>query len=167
MSVSPHSIGGLLAATCLLSACAGESSRYPSLDIRPAERIQGTANPVAPIDVPQTPAVSGQTLTEITDRARSAHADFLAAAPGAQALAAAASGSEPGSNEWASAQVALADLDSARSNAAISLGELDILYMDARLSNQRLDEIDSARAAVLAMLTDEDQILAELRAGVQ
>lgn len=166
INVSRQSIC-LCAALTVVAACASDSSRYPSLDIRPAERVQGTVNPVAPIEVPSPPAVSGQALANIAERAGTAHANFLAAVPGTRRLADNAAGTEVGSNAWAAAQVALADLDSARSNAAISLGELDILYMDARLSNQALQEIDSARHAVLAMLGEEDRILADLRAKVR
>jgi hypothetical protein len=163
---SRHYLSLCIAATAL-SGCVGDSSRYPSLDIRPAERIQRTANPVEPLPLPEQPAVSGQALANITERARAAHAEFLSAAPRAAQLANSASGFEAGNNEWAAAQVALADLDSARSSAAISLGELDILYVDARLSNQALASIDSAREEVLAMLREEDRILADLRATVR
>ena len=154
----------LAAMTSLLAACASESSRYPSLDIRPAERVQGTADPVAPIEIPAQPVVSGDTLANITGQAQAAHTDFLAATPRARELVESALGSDTGSNSWAAAQVALADLDSARSKAAISLGNLDILYTDAHLGNQGLQGIDAARKAVLEMLNEEDQILADLRA---
>ncbi|MFN2100204.1 hypothetical protein [Altererythrobacter sp. MF3-039] len=164
--LSRHYLSLSIAAT-ILSGCAGDPGRYPSLDIRPAERIQGSVNPAAPFPFPEQPAVSEQTLATITERARSAHAEFLSAAPRAAQLASSVSGREAGSNEWAAAQVALADLDSARSSAAISLGELDILYVDARLSNQALAPIDSAREEVLAMLREEDRILADLRATVR
>ena len=167
MIASTKQIACLCAAAALLTACAGESSRYPSLDIRPAERVRGTANPVAPIEQPAAPAVSEQTLAGITERASSAHARFLAAMPNAQSRAQAALDAAPGDADWAAAQVALADLDSARSQAAISLGELDILYTDARLANQALDGIDSARRDVLTMLGEEDRVLAELRATVR
>ncbi len=155
------------ATASVLAACASESSRYPTLDIRPAERVQGTVNPVTPIERPSQPEVSGQTLAAITTRAGAAHTDFLAATPRATELAEGAVGAEVGSDAWAVAQVALADLDSARSKAAVSLGELDILYTDARLSFQTLEEIDAARQTVLAMLIEEDEILADLRAKVQ
>ena len=47
--------------------------------------------------------------------------------------------------------------------AAIALGSLDLLYVDATLSFEERDEVGAARAEVLAMIDEEDRILADLR----
>lgn len=167
MTPDPKPLLGLAVAALALTGCAGESSRYPSLDIRPAERVQGTLIPVVPSPRPSPAPVDGQLIANIADRAAAAHTGFLAAAPEATAIARNAQGAEVGSAAWAEAQVALADLDSSRSQTAISLGELDILYVDSRLANNSLEAIDEARKTVLAMLAEEDRILADLRRGVR
>ena len=159
---------GLLA---MLAGCANSAGSYPSLEMRPGERVSGTFEPPAPEAPPPPPAVASADLVarlaELRAEASAAHGDFLEAAPGARRLASAAAGSAIGSDSWASAQVALADLDSARSRAAVPLGTLDILYVDASIANEARSEIDSVRSAVIAMLEEEDAVLAQLRANVR
>ena len=153
-----------------LAACASDSSRYPSLDIRPGERVSGTFEPVEPDAPAPLPVASADLLTrigELRTEAMAAHEDFLAAAPQARNAAIAASGSAIGSDAWSSAQVALANLDSARSRAAVPLGELDILFVEATVENEARSQIDAVRDAVIAMLLEEDALLAELRAKVR
>ena len=154
-----------------LAGCAGASSQYPTLEIRPGERVTGSFVPPSgdsnPMPAPVASADLLDQLGELRNRASSAHAGFQSAAPRARTLANAAAGSEVGSDAWAQAQVALADLDSARSLSAIALGDLDILYLDARLTGGARQEIDESRNAVLAILEEEDQVLAELRGVVR
>ena len=169
MSLPCKPILGSVAAMSL-AACAASDDRYPSLDIRPAERVTGTFEPVdadpTPAPAPTASADLIGRLAALRSQATEAHADFRSAAPRARGLAAAASGSATGSDAWADAQVALADLDSARSNAAIALGDLDILYVDATVDAQARSEILAAREEVIALIRDEDAILAELRSQV-
>ncbi len=73
-----------------------------------------------------------------------------------------AAGQAVSDNSWASAQVALADLESQRSNATLALGDLDLLYTDATLSFMERDRIDSARNEVQALIGQEDDTLARL-----
>ncbi|MBL4717120.1 MAG: hypothetical protein JKZ02_01450, partial [Erythrobacter sp.] len=65
------------------------------------------------------------------------------------------------------AQVALADLDSARSIAAIALGDLDILYTAATVQAEDATPIAAARMTVIALVAEEDDVLARLRAQVR
>lgn len=148
-----------------LSACASTAGKYPSLAIRDAERVQGTFEPdAAPPPQPAPPPPSAalvSRLAELVDQASRAHRAFTAAVPGAQRAVAAAGGT--GSDSWASAQVALADLDASRSKAAVPLGELDTLFIDATLAAENRDAIAAARDQVIAMIGDEDAALARLR----
>ncbi|TMM48966.1 hypothetical protein [Qipengyuania marisflavi] len=158
----------------LLGGCATSASdRYPSLATRDIERAQGQFEPVAStrLDVPpvETGLVGdlGTRLAALVAQAREAHADFTAAQGSAARLAAAARGSSAGSDSWAAAQVALADLDSARSQSAIALGDLDILFVAASVEAQDRAAIDSARAQVIDLVKQEDAVLEQLRAQVR
>ncbi len=155
-----------------LAACATASDRYPSLAIRDVERAQGQFEPApaAPLDVPEIPGASGS-LTEriaaLGAAAASSHQAFLASAPRAARLASAAAGSPIGSDAWASAQVALADLDSARSTTAIALGDLDSMMVGTAIQAQDVSAIELVRQKVLAQVGEEDETLARLRAQVR
>jgi hypothetical protein len=148
-----------------LTACASTAGKYPSLAIRDAERVQGTFEPdAAPTPAPAPPPPSAELvarLGQLVDDASRAHRTFTAAVPGAQRAVAAAGGT--GSDSWASAQVALADLDAARSKAAVPLGELDVLYIDATLAAEQRAAIGAAREQVVGMIGEEDAVLARLR----
>jgi len=151
-----------------LSACAASSDRYPSLAIRDAERVEGTFEPdagdaAAPAPSPPSAELVAR-LGQLREQAASAHREFLSAVPGAERLAAAAGAL--GSDSWASAQVALADLDSARSKAAVPLGDLDILFVDATLAADQREAIATTRAEVVRLVSEEDAVLARLRARV-
>ena len=61
----------------------------------------------------------------------------------------------------------LADLDSARSNAAIVLGELDTLYTAATVQAEDATAIVEARNTVIALVSEEDSVLERLRAQVR
>ena len=156
-----------------LSACQTTPGEYPSLAVRDVERMEGRFEPPLPsqLDVPEVPTdYSGtldQRLATLAENARAAHARFLAARPAASRLAAAAAGSTIGSDAWASAQVALSDLDSIRSDTAVALADLDILAVAAAVQAEERAAIDATRADVLAMVTEEDDTLAELRARVR
>lgn len=156
-----------LAPAILLTACASGGD-YPSLAQRPAERIEGTfatdtvvAAPVIP-EVPSADLLSR--LAALQGDAASLHAQFNAATPAVTRLTGAAGGT--GSDSWASAQVALADLDSLRSRVAVSLSELDKLWVDATVEAGPRESIGAARAAVESMVAQEDDVLARLRGRV-
>ncbi|MBX7501788.1 hypothetical protein K3181_10085 [Qipengyuania sp. YG27] len=158
----------------LLAGCATTADdRYPSLATRDVERAEGTFEPVETeeLDVPPVEVNQGTNLAERLDalvaQAREAHAGFLDAVPTAESRVKAAAGSSVGSDGWAAAQVALADLDSARSNAAIALGDLDILFTAATVQADDATAIVAARDSVIALVAEEDAVLERLRAQVR
>jgi len=168
MRLNPQ-IALALAAAAMVAGCASGNGRYPSLEIRPGERVAGVVEPVAGESPAPPPAASAELLArlaQLEDEAAAAHARFTAAAPRARTLADASQGAEVESDAWAAAQVALADLDSQRSLAATALGDLDLLYAEATLGMQARDQIDAARERIIALLREEDRQLAELRARV-
>lgn len=153
-------------ATLALAACAGSGDHYPSLAVRPAERVGGTfavTNPVpdpTPLDQPALSRIDTWLAS-----ARAIHARFVDRAASARPQVAAGRGSNPDDNRWALAQVALADLESIRSENAVMLGDIDLLFVDATLSNTERDQVAHARDAILALIQQEDRVLAELGSG--
>ena len=158
----------LLLPPLLLAACAAPQGEYPSLALRPAERVAGTAQPVAaePYVPPPTPAAVLGRLGQLTAEAASAHRAFLAQAPAARGAVAAARGGEVGSDAWSLAQVALAGLDAARGRSTIALADLDRLYVDAAVAGGDLQEIGTARDTVASQVDEQnaaiDGLLAQL-----
>lgn len=163
----------ILAAPALLAACAGPAHDYPSLAIRDVERVVGSFEPVASaqLDVPpvevQFSGALAVHLETLVGQARSGHQSFLDAAPDAQRKVAAAAGAGVGSDAWAIAQVALAGLDSARSESAVALADLDLLHAARTVQAQDASAIDTARDVVLALLAEEDAALEGLRARLR
>ncbi|MXO76243.1 hypothetical protein GRI40_13580 [Altererythrobacter aerius] len=151
----------------MLGACAS-SGDYPSLAQRPAERASGTfgppADPAPPVAEPAPSADLVARLDTLMRDAQSIHAEFIRSAPAAERLARGAGST--GSDSWAAAQVALADLDSLRSRAAVALAELDILWADATLEGGPRDAVGATRDAVIALITREDETLARLRGRI-
>ncbi len=154
---------------CSLAACAASSEEYPSLALRPAERVSGTMEPPvpAPYVPPPTPAAVIDRLDQLAGQATSAHQAFLAEAPRARSAVAAARGSGPGADSWAVAQVAVAGLESSRSKAMIALADLDRLYVDAAIGGEELDRIGAVRDRVATQVDEQnatiDRLLGELR----
>ena len=163
----------VIVSPALLAACATADEEYPSLAIRDVERAQGqfeTGEPARLDIAPVETAFDGplpETLAGLVDAAAEAHEEFTSVQPGAARLVEAARGSGVGSDSWAAAQVALAELDSARSQAAIALGDLDTLYVAARTAAEEADAIDAARNRVIALVAEEDTVLGNLRADLQ
>ena len=148
----------------LLAACATPGD-YPSLAQRPAERVEGvfapdTSEPTAPTPIAPSAALAAR-LAASVGAAEEGHREFVGATPAAERLARAAGGT--GSDSWAAAQVALANLDSIRSRVAVSLADLDTLWVDATVEPGPREAIGSARARVEALVAQEDAVLAQLR----
>ena len=167
------SIPFALALLMPLGACASSGTEYPSLAIRDAERAQGSFESpepkrldVPPVDVDLTGGLDAR-LESLVSAAREAHAEFVSVQPRAENLVSSASGSSIGSDSWAAAQVALAELDSARSRAAVPLAELDALYTASRVAAEDIVPIETARSDVIALVSEEDAVLAALRGRIQ
>ena len=156
-----------LAATALasvLAACAADQDAYPSLARRDVERA-ASAEPAPVPPAPPQPADPGLAprLQQLVDRAGKAHERFSARRGRAEQLTASAQGSAIASESWAVASVALADLESARSEAMIALADLDQLYAAAHIGGTEAGAIDQARDRVMSLIGEEDQVLATLR----
>jgi hypothetical protein len=151
-----------------LASCAAATD-YPSLQRRPAERMTGTAPPVAAQTPAAPPAPPGRELTarlaQLVEQARSAHQRFSGKRANAERLVAAGGGTTPGSEGWSVATVALSDLESARSQAMLALADLDQLFTTETIAgNQtKVAVIADAREQVTALVGEEDEVLARLR----
>ena len=160
----------ILLPLALMAACTtAQGHGYPSLAIRPGERVSGTADPVpAPASPPATAATGSQTA-RLRAQARAAHTRFGERRASATTLSAAARGAAVGSEAWSVAQIALASLEAARSEAMIALADLDSLYVTAKIDavatqgSGDVDAIGGVRDDVIAMIGEEDTTLAALR----
>ncbi|MEZ5680041.1 MAG: hypothetical protein R3E14_01970 [Erythrobacter sp.] len=158
----------------LLAGCSSTGTEgYPSLAIRDVERVEGSFEPVSTqrLDVPavEVDLTGGMEarLAALVGQASEAHGQFKAAQPEAERIVAAAGDAAIGSDSWAAAQVALADLDSARSIAAIALGDLDIIQGAAEVQAEDTSAIDAAREQVVTLISEEDAVLVRLRARIR
>ncbi|MDE2597879.1 MAG: hypothetical protein KGL44_13475 [Sphingomonadales bacterium] len=154
-----------------LGACSSDQVNYPSLARRDAERIATSPAPApspvaAATPAPPSPELLAR-LSALVTKARAAHDSFMAKRPRAEQLADAASGAPVASEAWSVATVALAELESARSDGMIALADLDQLYTAERIAGSSAAEIASARDQVTALVGDEDRVLASLRAMIR
>jgi hypothetical protein len=163
-----------LALCTLLGACASAGGPYPSLAIRDAERVTGSAQPVTgevapPLPPPPLDASIGQRIAQTVERARKAHASFTAGIAKAASTISAARGSSASTDTWVSAQVALAELQSLRSDTVIAQADLDGIYAAERLADpERITPTAEAVASALARIADwvstQDRAIAHLAA---
>ena len=159
----------ILIPVVLLAACASTGGgKYPSLATRPGERVSGTVAPVAAPAPPPATAATGSRIAQLRARAQAAHARFAERRASAAALSAAAQGTAVASEAWSVAQVALASLEAARSEAMI-LADLDSLYVSAKDQAALTDgsgdvgAIGAVRDDVIALIGEEDATLSALR----
>ena len=161
----------LIAATLALSACAAAPGRYPSLERRPAERITGSAAPASadavPTAVPDAPSADLATrVAQLLDQARAGQRGFAAKQAGAER--AVASAGSLGSESWATASTALAEIESIQGDAAQALAELDQLeatqqLTDAGAQTADVTAIAAAREEVAKIADQESAVIARLR----
>ncbi|MXO57431.1 hypothetical protein [Pontixanthobacter gangjinensis] len=151
----------------ILGGCASSGKTYPSLAIRDAEQVSGSLSGVAEDSEDIAPAPLSDNiavqLPELESGARKAHLAFTNAVPAARSAVARGSGAATASDNWARAQVALGDLDSLRSQTAVFLGDLDLLYVDATLAFEQREAIGQVRNIVIGLVAEEDAELSKLR----
>jgi hypothetical protein len=173
---SAGTLACVLAGALTLSACTS-SQAYPSLARRDAERVSGVVEPVAPETGTETgaAALTGPAdglvarLEALTARARAAHQRFAAERARAEGLVAGARGAGVASESWSAATAAISSLESARSDAMISLAEIDALHVTDSITHAGsvsgdASALEAARQAVSALIADQDRVLAALHA---
>lgn len=158
-----------LAAACLiLSACATDVD-YPSLARRDAERITGTlppvdAEPEPPAPLPPPDAVISAQLSQLVEKARTAHGRFGEKRGRAERLVGQAAGSAMGSESWAVASIAVAELESALSDAMIAMAAIDEIHAADALAHYNTPSGDApviaaARDQVMDWIEEQDRTL--------
>ena len=163
----PAPFAALVALPLALSACASvDDGAYPSLAIRDGERMTGSITPEPYVPPPPTPAsIAG--LDGLASEARAAHAAFTAALPAARARVNAARGSGVGSEAWAVAQVAVADLESQRSRAMIALADLDRIYVQVSSDGEAIAPVEDVRGPIAELIAQENAIIDDLLAALR
>ena len=169
----------------MLAACAADTTQYPSLARRPAEkiadstpapdpsdRVTGGAGVVTPSGLPdpaiETPSPElAARIDQLVRQARTAHNRFAEHRARTAALVSAGQNAAVASEPWAQATVALADLESARSMAMIALADLDQLYTAERIDGGQAQSIGVARDQVIGWVGEEDAVLAALRGAMR
>ena len=161
-------VAAILAAS-LTAACAATGDEYPSLSIRDVERAQGQFAPVAvpQLDVPPVETDGIPTPASALAAARDSDAAFQAALPATRRAVAAGRGAGRESDARASALVAIAVLESRRSDTAIALGHLDTLLVADRIEADPDPDVVAAQAQVLAIVEAQDAALDPLRAQLR
>ncbi|MGE3690178.1 MAG: hypothetical protein AB7F98_02215 [Novosphingobium sp.] len=142
-----------------MSACS-DGAGYPSLSRRDVEKSPAATPEPAP---PAESADLAPRLAGLVDQARAAHEKFASRRARAEQLATSARGATMASESWSIASVALADLEASRSEAMIALADLDQIYAAARIEGGDGATIAAARDQVMAMIGEEDDVLAALR----
>ena len=157
---APFRIAPLLGA---LALCACSTASYPSLAQRPGETTPHPAPQTAPTSPASVP--TPQLAAWLAD-AQTAHARFTAALPAARAALAAAQSAPRGSEAWSTANLALAQLETLRTDLGITQAALESSYAQDRLAlthSPSAPQIAATRDAITTLTTAEDEILAALR----
>jgi hypothetical protein len=152
---------GPLALIAVLGACAGGDARYPSLAMRPFETAPPPADTAPPPEAIR-PLAEAPQLAALVARADVAHGAFTRQQPAAAQLARAAAGQPVESNARARALVAMADLAARRGATSAVLAELDALVANSAASLAPAQDIETARAQVLAQVEGQDAAMARL-----
>ncbi|GGZ11918.1 hypothetical protein [Novosphingobium colocasiae] len=161
----------VLAAALAMTGCAA-SRDYPSLALRPAERVSGTMTPVpAETAAPAPPAsvdasLAGR-LSALVDSARAGDRSFATLRADAERAVAAGAGGDEFGRARLNAQVALSHMQVGRSETMAALATLDTLYATARdaqpvADTPDLQAIGAARSEVEEIVRRQDAALDSL-----
>lgn len=151
----------------LLGGCSDRGD-YPSLARRPAEDVYATAR-AAQVPPPQSRISPGlpAKLSALLATAHEAHESFVSRQPAATRAVSAASGAAKGTEAWSVASVAVAGLESARSQVGLPLADLDRLEVEASNRVAEGDDADfkavrETRAQVEALASRESEVIDSL-----
>ena len=157
----------LVLSAALLSACAAPAGNYPSLLPRPIEKIS-LAEPVRPVPVATPDAALDARITSLARDATGAKVAFDTAAGRVGKTVNAAAGTSEGSERWLGAQLALAELDVARTAIDVPLAELERLAIDrAAAGAPPYPALDAALAKANAASTEQRTTIATLNARLK
>lgn len=112
------------------------------------------------------PLERARRIAVLEQQARAAHARFLEDVPAARSRSNVARAAAPGSEAWAQAQVAIANLEGHRAELMIALADLDAAYVETSNAGETIAEVAAARDAVGALLDAENAVIADMLALV-
>ncbi len=153
---------GPLVVSVLLAGCSTSASDYPSLSIRNEERVTGVFDPVEAepyVTTPPTEELTGR-VDQLRAMALAANTRFQDATKKAHTPVARAQGAEEGTEAWSLAQIAIAELESSRSDAMIALADLDRLFVDAELDAVQSEKVKQARDEIEQIVHTQDEVIA-------
>jgi hypothetical protein len=148
---------------------------FPSLAKRPAESRETTVQPAPAPGESQAAADPAllETVRLLRAEAQAGDSAFRKELASGRGAVSAATGSDPVSEAWVTAQMAISAADAARYDSVAALASLDTLHIDhqnaddsARVSAD-IAAIDPARAQVLAMVDAQNDALDRLRASLK
>ncbi|MXP08723.1 hypothetical protein GRI68_00820 [Altererythrobacter halimionae] len=148
-----------------LAACASPRGEYPSLAIRDGERMGGSAESAPPAPpAPRQPLSTDidTRVKQLRELGKANHQEFADVEARAARLVSAARGTPITSKANASAQIALAELQSAHDATLAVLAELDVLLAEATIADALMQDIAEARNELAAITSDELARLAKL-----
>ena len=170
MALNPQAMVKRVAPALLvtaLAACTTAQGDYPSLALRDAERATGTMLPPTTYNAPEPTAATMASVESLVEQANKAYEAFGGKLDGVRAKALQARGAEIGSDAWANASIAIADLETERSRTMLPLSDIDRLTVDAATEGGKIEELEAAQGLVGQMVefeTDKiDQIWNALR----
>ncbi|BBC72283.1 conserved hypothetical protein [Altererythrobacter sp. B11] len=147
-----------------LAGCAATPDSYPSLAIRPGERVEGTmvSAPEEPfLPPPVAPGTLG-TADSYLATVQAAHQAFEAEQARVASTVRAGKGAAPGTEAWSRAHVALADLERVRSRAVIALADFNQLYVDTAVDGEALERLAAMREELTGLVDEEDRVIHDL-----
>lgn len=154
----------LLVLLLATAACAQDTSRYPSLALRPIETRPEEEPEAAPRPVAADAALDVQLATMAAAARRNA-IDFAAAAAKADSAASAIGARTTGSDAWLAAQGALADLEALHGDLLGVMSDYDRLGTDrGEAGAPAYPSLDTAQAAARVELDAQTARIAAVRA---
>ncbi|WP_309621883.1 hypothetical protein [Novosphingobium sp.] len=162
MSFRPAPAAILICALSL-GACAQDTSEFPSLAKRPAERVTATyGTPPAPavqVPLPQPSAQVLGAVDSLVAKAQQADARFRRGEATARRLVGQSGRARVGSEPWAVATMAVSELEAARGQAMVPLAELDRMFAEAMTRGEDVTRVADARDRVIGIIARQDQTL--------
>ncbi len=123
-SLRPASLATLVALAFATGACSKDTGNYPSLGLRPVEKL-GFAEPEVKTAVAAPDPALDADIAVLSGKLAAIVTGFDRDAAKAQAVAKAARGAPVGSEAWISAQTALAGLDDWRAQSSALVTDLE------------------------------------------
>jgi hypothetical protein len=139
----------------LLAGCAANEASFPSLALRPVERVEMTAVPATPAQAPAAPAPAAGNVAIAIAAAHQADSEFQAKLAQLRPTIEAGRSAAPGSEKWIVAQQAYSDVESARAGIGSAMADLDQFHQQAVAAGDEARQSDVEAAIVEVQALDQ------------